>query len=75
MAWFTGGRKYGAKVLGLLCRVSMTPQSCVVNTRNSNDRWGSAAIIITKFIPGVSALAAVCVAVRDRAGACDFGIA
>jgi len=59
LVWFFSGRNYGARVLGLLCRVSMTPQSCVTNTRNFNERWGSAAIIITKFIPGVSAIAMV----------------
>ena len=59
LLWFFSGRKFGARVLGLLCRVSMTPQSCVTNTRNFNERWGSAALIVTKFIPGVSAIAMV----------------
>lgn len=59
LVWFASGRKYGARVLGFLCRISMTPQSCVANTRSFNDRWSSTALIITKFIPGVSAIAMV----------------
>jgi membrane protein DedA with SNARE-associated domain len=57
VVWFASGRKYGTRVLGLLCRVSMTPQTCVTNTRSFSDRWGSSAMIITKFIPGISAIA------------------
>jgi membrane protein DedA with SNARE-associated domain len=32
-AWFVAGRRYGNGVMKLLCRVSLTPDSCVSETQ------------------------------------------
>jgi membrane protein DedA with SNARE-associated domain len=33
VAWFAGGRRYGAQLLRLMCRISLSPDSCVGTTR------------------------------------------
>src|SRR3954471_22707883 len=55
--WFALGRRYGARVLDLLCRVSLEPDSCVRRTQNVFTRYGMRGIFIAKFVPGLSTLA------------------
>ena len=54
--WFAGGRIYGRQVLRLLCRVSLSPDSCVRQSEYHFERWGKAVLIVSKFIPGLSAV-------------------
>jgi membrane protein DedA with SNARE-associated domain/rhodanese-related sulfurtransferase len=56
--WFYAGRRFGPRVLGLLCRVSLSPDSCVRQSENLIARWGGSALIAAKFVPGVSVVAA-----------------
>ena len=56
-AWYYAGRFYGGRVLSLLCRISLTPDSCVSQTQTSFERWGARALIVSKFIPGLSLMA------------------
>jgi membrane protein DedA with SNARE-associated domain/rhodanese-related sulfurtransferase len=55
-AWFFLGRHGGNRVLRLLCRISIEPDSCVRRTRNIFDRWGMRAVLVAKFMPGLSAI-------------------
>src|ERR1700677_1531083 len=57
MIWFYLGRHYGHRVLGLLCRISLEPDSCVRQTQNVFTRYGILGIVVAKFIPGLSTLA------------------
>jgi membrane protein DedA with SNARE-associated domain/rhodanese-related sulfurtransferase len=52
--WFAGGRIYGRRVMKLLCRVSLSPDSCVRQSEDQFERWGKAALVISKFVPGLS---------------------
>ena len=54
--WFAGGRIYGRSVLRLLCRVSLSPDSCVRQSEYHFERWGKAVLIVSKFVPGLSAV-------------------
>ena len=56
-AWYLMGRLYGVRVLNLLCRISLTPDSCVSQTQSGFERWGPRALIFVKFIPGLSLMA------------------
>lgn len=53
-AWFWGGRRYGGAVLKLLCRISLSPDSCVRRTESVFTRVGPASLTFAKFIPGLS---------------------
>jgi membrane protein DedA with SNARE-associated domain/rhodanese-related sulfurtransferase len=55
--WFLAGRVYGNGVMKLLCRISLTPDSCVSETQSRFERWGSNALIVAKFVPGLSLIA------------------
>jgi membrane protein DedA with SNARE-associated domain len=57
MFWFFLGRRYGHRVLGLLCRISLEPDSCVRRTQDVFARRGMQGIVAAKFIPGLSTLA------------------
>ncbi|MBS0509041.1 MAG: VTT domain-containing protein [Proteobacteria bacterium] len=56
--WYLLGRRYGYKVLALLCRLSINPGSCVMQTEQRFARWGAPALLLAKFVPGFSAVAA-----------------
>ncbi len=56
-AWFLLGRYYGYKVLRTLCRISLSPDSCVRDTEASFERWGLKSLSVAKFIPGFSTVA------------------
>ena len=55
--WFLAGRIYGSGVMKLLCRLSLTPDSCVSNTQARFERLGINAVLISKFVPGLSLIA------------------
>jgi membrane protein DedA with SNARE-associated domain len=57
-SWFQLGRTRGKKVLGFLCRVALEPDSCVRQTENGFIRYGVRFLLVSKFIPGMNALAA-----------------
>jgi len=56
-AWFAAGRRYGSAVLKLLCRVSISPDTCVARTEGTFGRWGWSALVIGRFLPGVTLVA------------------
>jgi membrane protein DedA with SNARE-associated domain/rhodanese-related sulfurtransferase len=56
--WFQAGRRYGGRVTRLLCRVSLSPDSCVRSSESLITRWGGSSLTAAKFIPGVSVVAA-----------------
>ena len=51
------GRYMGWTLLGLLCRVSANPESCVLRSAESFYKRGKMTLIIAKFIPGINTMA------------------
>jgi len=56
--WFALGRYRGRQVLRLVCRVSLEPDSCVRRTENAFVKFGLRSLLVSKFIPGLNAVAA-----------------
>lgn len=56
--WFQAGRWHGHRVLRLLCRISLSPDSCVRRSETLITRWGGSSLIAAKFLPGISVVAA-----------------
>lgn len=57
LLWFELGRRRGARVLGLLCRISLEPDSCVRRTENVFALYGARSLIVAKFVPGFNTVA------------------
>jgi membrane protein DedA with SNARE-associated domain/rhodanese-related sulfurtransferase len=57
LIWFAGGRRFGAAMLRMICRVSLSPDSCVGTTRRIYTRWGAPSLIFAKYVPGLAAVA------------------
>lgn len=55
--WYMAGRRYGASILKILCRITISPDSCVRQTEGSFGRRGLLTLLIAKFIPGLATLA------------------
>jgi len=55
--WFQIGRYGGLSVLSFLCKVSLTPDSCVRRTEEIFAKHGARSLLIAKFIPGLSTAA------------------
>lgn len=55
--WYLAGRRYGGRVMSLLCRVSLSPDSCVSQTQGAFERFGSKALLVAKFVPGLALIA------------------
>jgi membrane protein DedA with SNARE-associated domain/rhodanese-related sulfurtransferase len=56
-AWYIAGRAYGGRVMNLLCRISLTPDTCVNQAQTSFERWGARVLLLAKFVPGLSLMA------------------
>jgi len=56
--WFELGKRRGRQILGLLCRVSLEPDSCVRQTENAFLKYGMRSLLISKFVPGLNSVAA-----------------
>src|SRR5215813_234169 len=54
---FLLGRYTGWWLLGLLCRLSLNPESCILRSADSFYRRGRALLVIAKFLPGINTMA------------------
>jgi membrane protein DedA with SNARE-associated domain len=57
LLWFGLGRVQGNRILKTLCRISLSPDSCVRQTESVFERWGMPSLLVAKFIPGFSTVA------------------
>jgi membrane protein DedA with SNARE-associated domain len=55
--WYALGRYRGGRILKLLCRISLEPDSCVRRTENLFVRHGVRSLLVAKFIPGLNTAA------------------
>jgi membrane protein DedA with SNARE-associated domain len=55
--WYFLGRYRGGRILKLLCRISLEPDSCVRRTENFFVRHGVRSLLVAKFIPGLNTAA------------------
>jgi membrane protein DedA with SNARE-associated domain len=55
--WFQLGRRKGIRVLQLLCKISLEPDSCVRRTQGIFSKQGARSLLLSKFIPGLGTVA------------------
>jgi len=51
--WYQLGRRKGIKVLQLLCKISLEPDSCVRRTEGIFAKQGARSFLVAKFVPGL----------------------
>ncbi|MGI8958679.1 MAG: VTT domain-containing protein [Bryobacteraceae bacterium] len=54
MVWYQVGRLRGRPVLGLLCKLTLEPDTCVRKTESAFAKRGASALLFAKFVPGIS---------------------
>jgi membrane protein DedA with SNARE-associated domain/rhodanese-related sulfurtransferase len=54
---FLLGRYTGWWLLGILCRLSLNPETCILRSADSFYRRGRTLLVIAKFIPGINTMA------------------
>jgi membrane protein DedA with SNARE-associated domain/rhodanese-related sulfurtransferase len=52
-AWFQAGRRWGSRILRILCGFSADRRYCAKRARDVFARWGLRTLLIAKFIPGL----------------------
>jgi membrane protein DedA with SNARE-associated domain len=55
--WYRLGRAKGIKILQLLCKISMEPDSCVRRTQGVFSKQGARSLLFCKFLPGLNTVA------------------
>lgn len=55
--WYRAGQFYGKRILKLLCKISLAPDSCVSQTEDTFRRYGPKSLLVAKFIPGFNTIA------------------
>ncbi|PXV59856.1 membrane protein DedA, SNARE-associated domain [Dyella jiangningensis] len=56
-AWYVAGRHFGGSVMRTLCRISLSPDSCVRQSELRFQRWRGSILLLAKFVPGLSTVA------------------
>lgn len=57
LLWFQLGRRKGTRVLSLVCRISLEPDTCVSKTKGIFSRYGVKSLLVAKFVPGFERVA------------------
>ena len=56
-AWYQAGRVGGLRVVKLVCRLSIEPDTCVRRTEDLFGTYGARALLVAPLVPGLSAVA------------------
>ncbi|HVJ09330.1 MAG TPA: VTT domain-containing protein [Acidisarcina sp.] len=56
--WYLLGKRYGGAMVRLVCRLSLEASTCVRRTEDYFGKHGLKSLLVAKFIPGLTTLAA-----------------
>jgi membrane protein DedA with SNARE-associated domain/rhodanese-related sulfurtransferase len=56
LAWYWCGQRSGGRVLGWLCRMSLSPDRCVRQTETMFLKIGKSSLLFAKFLPALSTM-------------------
>jgi membrane protein DedA with SNARE-associated domain/rhodanese-related sulfurtransferase len=56
LAWYWCGQRSGGRVLGWLCRMSLSPDRCVRQTETMFRKIGKSSLLFVKFLPALSTM-------------------
>jgi len=55
--WYLLGKVKGIRILQLLCKISLEPDSCVRRTEGLFAKQGARSLLLAKFVPGLNTVA------------------
>lgn len=58
-AWYVAGQRYGSRLLGMACKVSLSQDSCIRTSQKLYLRVGVRSLLVAKFLPGAGALSTI----------------
>jgi membrane protein DedA with SNARE-associated domain/rhodanese-related sulfurtransferase len=56
LAWYWSSKRHGRRILGLLCKMSLSPDFCVRQTETVFLKVGPWSLVFTKLFPGLSTI-------------------
>jgi membrane protein DedA with SNARE-associated domain/rhodanese-related sulfurtransferase len=63
LLWYWAGRRFGRRIQTLLCRISLSPDSCVRQTEDLYGRIGPSALLFVRYLPGLTNIAVAMAAI------------
>lgn len=63
--WYAAARRFGSRILRVMCRLSLEPDSCVADTERLFGRFGTRILLVAKFVPGLGAVSTAMSGVVD----------
>lgn len=63
--WYVAARRFGSRVLRVMCRLTLEPDSCVSDTERLFARFGTRMLLVAKFVPGLGAVSTAMSGVVD----------
>ena len=61
--WYWAARHFGRRILAILCRISLAPDSCVRQTENLFHRVGPWSLLFARYVPAFTNIAVAMAAV------------
>jgi membrane protein DedA with SNARE-associated domain len=56
LVWYWGGKRFGSRIMRLVCKVSLSPDVCVHQTEMMFLKVGSWSLIFAKWLPALSTI-------------------
>ncbi len=63
LLWYWAARRLGRRALALLCRISLSPDSCVRQTEKLFARLGPWSLLFARYVPGLTNIAVAMAAI------------
>lgn len=57
LLWYWTGRRFGTRMMHGLCKLSLSPDSCIHQSELHFERWRGRSLLFAKFVPGLSTVA------------------
>ena len=63
LIWYWAAGRFGRRILAILCRISLAPDSCVRQTENLFNRVGPWSLLFARYVPALTNIAVAMAAV------------
>ncbi|MDE2462576.1 MAG: DedA family protein/thiosulfate sulfurtransferase GlpE [Alphaproteobacteria bacterium] len=57
LLWYFAGMRFGRRILNLICKIALSPDSCIRRTEDTFAKYGAWTLPFAKFLPGLGYVA------------------